>query len=74
MLCTYAINAWINFSAAPLLGFVLETILLTFLLLLFGEIMPTDLRTEEFFAFCSFFSLRIKWFGTLLPPILENLG
>ena len=40
MLCTYAINAWINFSAAPLLGFVLETILLTFLLLLFGEIMP----------------------------------
>ena len=31
MLCTYAINAWINFSAAPLLGFVLETILLDFL-------------------------------------------
>ena len=40
MLCTYAINAWINFSTAPLLGFVFETILLTFLLLLFGEIMP----------------------------------
>ena len=30
--------------------------------------------TEELIAFCSFFSLRIKWFGTLLPPILENLG
>lgn len=40
MLCTYGINSLINFSAAPVLGFVLETIILTFLLLLFGEIMP----------------------------------
>lgn len=40
MLCTYGFNAVINFSAAPVLGFVLETIVLTFLLLLFGEIMP----------------------------------
>jgi len=40
MLCTYGINSWINFSAVPVLGFILQTILLTFLLLLFGEIMP----------------------------------
>lgn len=40
MLCTYGINALINFSAVPALGFVLETIILTFMLLLFGEIMP----------------------------------
>lgn len=40
MLCTYGINSLINFSAVPVLGFVLETIVLTFLLLLFGEIMP----------------------------------
>lgn len=40
MLCTYAINTWIDFSLVPVLGFILETIILTFLLLLFGEIMP----------------------------------
>lgn len=40
MLCTYGINEWLDFSNAPMLGFVLETIVLTFLLLLFGEIMP----------------------------------
>ena len=40
MLCTYSINSIVNFSAAPMLGFILETIILTFLLLLFGEIMP----------------------------------
>ena len=40
MLCTYGINSLINFSAVPALGFILETIVLTFMLLLFGEIMP----------------------------------
>ena len=40
MLCTYGINEWLDFSNVPMLGFVLETIVLTLLLLLFGEIMP----------------------------------
>lgn len=40
MLCTYSINEIFDFSQAQTLGFVLETIILTFLLLLFGEIMP----------------------------------
>lgn len=40
MLCTYGIHTWIDFSQAPLFGFILETVFLTFLLLLFGEIMP----------------------------------
>ena len=35
MLCTYGINEWLDFSNVPML-----TIVLTFLLLLFGEIMP----------------------------------
>ena len=54
MLCTYAINAWINFSAAPLLGFVLKTILLTFLLLLFGEIMPKIYAQKNSLRFVRF--------------------
>ena len=40
MLFTYAINALVDFSDAQTLGFLLETIVLTFLLLLLGEIMP----------------------------------
>ena len=40
MLCTYGIHSWIDFTQAPLVGFLLETVILTFLLLLFGEIMP----------------------------------
>lgn len=54
MLCTYGINAWINFSAAPVLGFVLETIVLTFLLLLFGEIMPKIYAQKNSLRFVRF--------------------
>lgn len=54
MLCTYGINAWIDFSAAPVLGFVLETIVLTFLLLLFGEIMPKIYAQKNALRFVRF--------------------
>ncbi len=54
MLCTYAINMWIDFSAVPALGFVLETILLTFLLLLFGEIMPKIYAQKNSLKFVRF--------------------
>lgn len=40
MLCTYAFSEIFDFSKAMALGFVCETILLTFLILLFGEIIP----------------------------------
>jgi gliding motility-associated protein GldE len=40
VLTTYAFNQFINFDDAPLFGFIFETIFLTFLLLLFGEIIP----------------------------------
>ena len=40
VLSSYAVNQIIDFSSAPLVGILFETILLTFLILLFGEILP----------------------------------
>jgi len=40
VLSGYAINQVIDFSRAPLVGFLFETILLTFLILFFSEILP----------------------------------
>jgi len=51
MLCTYAINAWFDFTAVPILGFILETVILTFLLLLFGEIMPKIYAQQRALSF-----------------------
>ena len=40
VLSSYALNRIIDFSGTPLIGFVFETILLTFLILFFGDILP----------------------------------
>ncbi|MCL1933482.1 MAG: gliding motility-associated protein GldE [Candidatus Azobacteroides sp.] len=40
VLSGYAINQLVDFSSAPVVGFIFETILLTFLILFFGEILP----------------------------------
>lgn len=40
MLSTYTSNSLIDFSNAPVLGFIFEVVIITFLLLLFGEVIP----------------------------------
>ena len=40
VLSSYALNQLIDFSHAPIIGFIFETILLTFLILFFGDILP----------------------------------
>jgi gliding motility-associated protein GldE len=40
VLSSYALNRILDFSNAPWIGFIFETIFLTFLILLFGEILP----------------------------------
>ena len=40
VLSSYAFNQLIDFSSVPFIGFIFETILLTFLILLFSEILP----------------------------------
>ena len=40
VLSSYAFNQLIDFSSAPVIGFIFQTILLTFLILFFGDILP----------------------------------
>lgn len=40
ILSTYLVNTLFNFSGYPVLGFVIQVILVTFIILLFGEIIP----------------------------------
>lgn len=40
IISTYLVNSLFDFSTSPLLGFVIQVIVVTFLILLFGEIMP----------------------------------
>jgi len=40
IISSWVINGLIDFSQAPILGFIIQVILITFVLLLFGEIIP----------------------------------
>ncbi|WP_099463308.1 gliding motility-associated protein GldE [Parabacteroides provencensis] len=73
MLCTYGINAWINFSASPALGFVLETVILTFLLLLFGEIMPKIYAQKNALKFVRFAAPVLSGLERFCKPLSSLL-
>lgn len=51
MLCNYSLSQFINF-ASPLVEFLVITVLLTFLLLLFGEIAPKIFGAQNPLRFC----------------------
>lgn len=73
MLCTYGIHSWIDFSNAPLVGFILETIVLTFLLLLFGEIMPKIYAQKNSLRFVRFASPVLSGVERFCRPLSRIL-
>ena len=72
-LCTFAINSWFNFTAAPVLGFILETIVLTFLLLLFGEIMPKIYAQRNALRFVRLVGFALNGLEGLCHPLSKVL-
>ena len=69
MLCNYFFDHIINFGGAYWLQFVVITILLTFLLLLFGEIMPKVYAGQHALAFCRFSAGGILRLSTIFKPL-----
>ena len=74
MLSTYFINHIINFgNAAWWLEFVVITVLLTFLLLLFGEIIPKVYCGQHALAICRWFCGGITILRKLFYPVSSVL-
>jgi gliding motility-associated protein GldE len=46
LLLTYTTSTILNFESVPFLGFIFQTIIITFILLLFGEIIPKVYATQ----------------------------
>lgn len=77
MLCNYFFDHVIDFGVAYWLQFVVITVLLTFLLLLFGEIMPKVYAGQHALAFCRFSAggiLTLSRFFRPLSSILMRSG
>jgi len=76
ILLTYFTNSVLNFENAPLLGFLFQTILITFLLLLFGEITPkiyaTQFARKAAQQTVSFLSALEKLFGPFVNLLVNS--
>ncbi len=73
MLCNYFFDNVIDFGKAYWLQFIVITVLLTFLLLLFGEIMPKVYAGQHALAFCRFSAGGILKLSTLFRPLSSIL-
>lgn len=72
MLCNYVFGSIVDFGKAYWLQFLCITVLLTFLLLLFGEIMPKVFARQNPLAFCRRVVNGIMFARKLFWP-LENV-
>lgn len=68
MLCNYFFGTVIHFTS-PILEFIILTVLLSFLLLLFGEIMPKIFSAQKSLSFCRFAAPTILSLRTFLHPL-----
>jgi gliding motility-associated protein GldE len=73
MLCNYFFAQVINFGHAYWLEFVVITVILTFVLLLFGEIMPKVYCAQHALAVCRTFAEPIMVLRKLFYPISSVL-
>lgn len=69
MLCNYFFASVIDFGNAQVLEFLLITVVLTFLLLLFGEIMPKIYSAQHTLSFCRKAAPAIYFLRWVFKPV-----
>ena len=72
MLLNYCFIKTVDFGQAYVLQFVVMTVLLTFLLLLFGEVIPKIYSAQKALAFCRFVAPTLSLLNDAFQP-LSNL-
>ena len=72
MLCNFFFMSVFEFHS-PIAEFLILTVILTFLLLLFGEIMPKIYSAQKTLAFCRFSAPGIWMFRSLFYPVASML-
>lgn len=73
ILITYFSASLFDFSMAPIWGFVIQTIVITFLLLLFGEIMPKVYATQYPMKMALFAASTLLTLEKVLSPFVALL-
>lgn len=69
ILFTYITNSFVDLSSHPVLGFIIQVVLVTLLILFFGEIMPKVYATRHALKFALVIAYPISIVGKLLYPL-----
>lgn len=69
ILSTYAINSIVDFGNSVVLGFLIQIVLITFLLLLFGEIIPKVYANQLSYKFTHFMATPLNFLSIAFKPI-----
>ena len=73
MLCNYFFACVIDFGSSKVLEFIVITVILTFLLLLFGEIMPKIYSAQHTLKFSRFAAPGLMFLRKLFRPVSSML-
>lgn len=70
---TYLLSKMVDFSNAPILGFIIQVVLITFLLLLFGEIIPKIYANQFAYKFAIAMALPLVFLYRIFKPVVSIL-
>jgi putative hemolysin len=73
LIAAFLSNKTFDFSANPLLGFIIEIVFITFLLLFFGEIMPKVYATKNHVSLALFMAYPLLVLEKILKPVASML-
>ncbi len=73
ILSTYLVHSAVDFSSSPVLGFIIEVIAITFILLLFGEILPKIYASNYSLTFARFMAQPLYVTSKIFSPLIMLL-
>lgn len=73
ILSTFITNEMFDFSQSPTLGFIFQIVVVTFLLLLFGEIIPKIFASQNAIALCKVMAIPLNLLSKVLSPFIYVL-
>jgi gliding motility-associated protein GldE len=62
-----------NYARSPVLGFLIQVVIITFLILFFGEIMPKVYATRNLIKVVLFMSFPLSWLEKIFKPVTSVL-
>lgn len=69
ILFSFSLNSVFSAIASPLVKFIIEVVLVTFLLLLFGEVLPKVYASRNNIKFASFIAYPLSLLDKILSPV-----